>query len=354
MSIISYYPVEIILLLLLLLISLYFAGALLYAVLTRYKPPEIEALKPVVVCNENIPTNLKILSWNLGYGGLGKDADFFYDGGKSLRVSQEITTTYHKGIEDFLKNQNADIYLFQEIDTLSRRSYYLNQLSRVSNVLASYNFVFAKNYHVNYIPIPVFKPMGKVRSGMAVFSKYIPLKSLRYALPGSFKWPVSLFFLKRCLLIQHYKVDNEKTLILVNLHNSAYDSKGILKKQELNFLKEILLDLYDKNHYIVVGGDWNQPPPGFDATKFSGKLPDFYAAEPISSALFPKEWQWIYDERTPTNRSLEKAYVEGENSTTLLDYFLVSPNIQVREFSTIKQNFSYSDHEPVQIEISLK
>ncbi|MBU8849182.1 MAG: hypothetical protein KOO64_06530, partial [Desulfobacterales bacterium] len=29
--------------------------------------------------------NFKLLIWNIGYGGLSRDMDFFYDGGKQVR-----------------------------------------------------------------------------------------------------------------------------------------------------------------------------------------------------------------------------------------------------------------------------
>jgi len=68
--------------------------------------------------------------------------------------------------------------------------------------------------------------------------------------------------LDRCFLVNRYPLKNGKELLIVNTHNSAYDN-GTLKKQEMAFLKQWLLDENNKGNYIVVGGDWNQCPPRF-------------------------------------------------------------------------------------------
>ncbi|HQI05237.1 MAG TPA: endonuclease, partial [bacterium] len=45
--------------------------------------------------------NLRILSWNIGYAGLGKDADFFLDGGKSSKPDN--VETVRKNLDEIKK-----------------------------------------------------------------------------------------------------------------------------------------------------------------------------------------------------------------------------------------------------------
>ena len=87
---------------------------------TEYKPSPVEtvavqradegaALKP--------GQELTMLSWNVGYGGLGKDSDFFMDGGKNTKSADKSQVqTYLNGISDTIKENDADLVLLQEVD----------------------------------------------------------------------------------------------------------------------------------------------------------------------------------------------------------------------------------------------
>ncbi|MBW2654762.1 MAG: endonuclease/exonuclease/phosphatase family protein, partial [Deltaproteobacteria bacterium] len=43
------------------------------------------------------------------------------------------------------------------------------------------------------------------------------------------------------------------------------------------------------------------------------------------------EWQWVYDQKIPTNRRLVAPYDQQTTLTTVIDFFLVSPNIEVKQ-----------------------
>ena len=77
---------------LLLSLFLLFALFVLIASLSDYKANEIEviseSLSPDTI---QIDENLNIMTWNIGYGGLGEDMDFFYDEGTQVRTSKQNT-----------------------------------------------------------------------------------------------------------------------------------------------------------------------------------------------------------------------------------------------------------------------
>ena len=52
-------------------------------------------------------------------------------------------------------------------------------------------------------------------------------------------------------------------LVLINTHNSAYDD-GSLKKAQMEQLKVVLVEEAAKGNFVIVGGDWNQFPAGFE------------------------------------------------------------------------------------------
>ena len=298
--------------------------------------------------------NISIISWNIGYCGLGKEMDFFYEGGKKMRPNKELFKTYLNSVFNIVSAMDSvDFLLLQEVDFYARRTYYTHQDSLFMQALPAFSSTKAINYNVPFIPFPVFKPMARVNSGMMTFSRYIPEWAHRISYPGSYTWPMNVFFLDRCFIIMRFELDEKKDLYVINTHNSAYSDAGDIRLTELLFLRSFVLDLYSRGHYVVVGGDWNQSPPGFkpDEIKNGDKIQS--TGNPLAMDFLPKGWNWIYDNSMPTNRDVNISYQKGTTNTTILDYFLCSPNIEVNKVKTIDMNFSYSDHNPIYLNISL-
>jgi endonuclease/exonuclease/phosphatase family metal-dependent hydrolase len=337
-----------------LLIGLYIGGNLLYATLTDYKPDPSEILPVENMQNLRADTTtFTFLIWNIGYAGLGAQEDFFYDGGKSVIAPEKNVREYLECIKKFLQSHaGTDFILLQEIDRNSRRSYFNDQLRHIAAYLPQHGYTYARNYLVDFIPVPYLRPMGKVDAGLGSYARYRIEEAMRYQLPGSFPWPKRIYFLDRCILTFRIKLTNGKELIVINLHNSAYDDTGELKAQELAFIKEYLLKEYEKGNYIVAGGDWNQTPPRWNNRTFT-KPGDDYLAENISPDFLPG-WQWAYDASVPTNRNLKGPYDPNTTSCTVIDFYLVSPNLNVEYVRTHDLQFACSDHQPVSLRVSLR
>ncbi len=340
-----------------LLFGLYVGGNILFAFLTDLKPPPFEAIELRGMPSKQMPDSvLSFLNWNVGYGGLGRNADFFYDGGTTVRSPKQDVETYIAGIQNtLLKADSVDFILLQEIDTIAKRSYRINQLKQWGDASKGYGYSFATNYDVKFVPLPYTKPMGKVVAGLMSFTKYFPKEITRYQYPGRFPFPKYLFFLDRCFLLNRYALANGKELLVINTHNSAYDDTGELKKGELELLKKFLLDEYAKGNYVIVGGDWNQCPPDFDPMTFNhGKSEMPYTPAVQDPKFMPEGWQWAVDASIPTNRNLITAYSPTETFTTVIDYYLISPNVELLNVKTIDMQFAYSDHQPVYLKVKLK
>ena len=76
-------------------------------------------------------STLSFLIWNMGYGGLGKESDFFFDDGgffvsgdKMIRSEEAWVTKNIRGANDFIAKTPVDFYLLQEVDVESKRSYF--------------------------------------------------------------------------------------------------------------------------------------------------------------------------------------------------------------------------------------
>ena len=150
-------------LILIVVLVLGFIGLIVYAVISDYKPEEKEVIsqsdKPSVL---NDSLTFTLLTWNIGYAGLDKDMDFFYDGGTKVITPEKNCRENISGIEDFLKgNDTIDFIFIQEIDRNSKRSYRIDEYERLSEKLSGYNPFFAKNYDVFFVPTTSHKPYGK-------------------------------------------------------------------------------------------------------------------------------------------------------------------------------------------------
>jgi len=313
---------------------------------------EIENPLPSVKLQSN---TLQLMSWNIGYCGLGKEMDFFYDAGKMVRPDQASYEKYFSKVRDFLdQNKSLDFILLQEVDAFSKRSYRNNQVGLLANDLNQFCHSFAKNYDVPFVPLPPNNPMGRVKSGLLSFAKTTPFEAERISFPGNFAWPKSLFMLDRCFLVQRFKSFGNKDLVLINTHNSAFDD-GQLRRRQLEVLKKFVLNEYDNGNYVIVGGDWNQNPPGYMPEEItSGNLATINDQGNIPVDFMPSGWTWAYDPKNPTNRSVEFAYKPLSTQTSIIDFFLLSPNIKLNKVNCINLDFEASDHNPVLMNINLK
>ncbi len=337
-----------------------FAGLLVYAKVTDFRPEEQE-----LISQQNNLSVLKdslcitLLTWNIGYAGLDKDMDFFKDGGTKVITPKDICLSNIDGIADFLiDNDTVDFMLLQEVDRDSKRSYHIDQYEKIAGVLPSYNPFFAKNYDVFFVPAPPSQPMGKVLSGIATYSKYIPVSSIRYSLPGDFGFPTQLFYLDRCFIVNRYNVGNSKELVLINTHNEAFDEGGTIREAQMERIKEFVINEYNSGNYVIVGGDWNQYPPdfkpSFSANKaFTGIVGNFNLTG-IESDYMPQEWKWIYDPSTPSVRTLMSEYDPVSTPTSICDIFLISPNIEFVTVKGIHLGFTNSDHNPLIMKVKLR
>lgn len=308
-----------------------------------YDPPTVEKL-PVGSSAEVLRKDtIKVVSWNVGYAGLGADMDFFYDGGQSVRTSLGRTESNLRAIVRFLKaNADADFIMLQEVDLNSKRSYGINQYDTILNALGrEFKGFVGLNFVSPFVPIPITEPIGKVSGGVATFSRYNPCSAVRYAYPGGFDWPMSMFNLKRCLLTLEIPISDSLTLYLNNTHNTAYD-KGGMRQGEFEFLRTMFV----KTPYFIVAGDWNSTPPLYKATK--AELSDEnFSPMPISADFFPSDWRFAYDPSTHTARYGYEPYDSLTTTRTTIDFAMAGPRVEPISVECVDLGFENSDHNPI-------
>ena len=345
-----------VLLILVLVIVLAAAGLIGWLSIAEYKPEAVEELA-LTTRDENSPSlpqgeSVTVLSWNIGYAGLGSNADFFMDGGENVKSSdRERVESNLQDIRELLYGESApDLILLQEVDVNSSRTYSIDQ----SACLTAGNAAHALNYSCPFVPFPL-PPIGKVNSGVFTTTDYAIDRAERISLPCPFSWPVSTANLKRCLLVSYLPIEgSDRQLVLVNLHLEAYDD-GEGKIAQTRQLNDFIQSEYEKGNYVIAGGDFNQIFPGSLAV-YSNTHPELWEPGVLTEDMLPEGWSYAYDLSVPSCRLLNQPYDPADTENTqhyVIDGFILSPNVTLESVETLDQGFIASDHNPVLLRVTL-
>lgn len=310
---------------------------------------------------------IRILTFNIGYASLSHTEDFAMDGGTKGRMdSLELVEANLEGIQNLMLSQSADIYLIQEVDEGSHRSYQTLQYTMFKDAFPDHNAVLGYNFRVLFVPFPLSfsQMMGKVDSGIVSLIRYEVDQAVRIQLPGQFDWPLRLANLKRCLVVSRLPVEGStKELVVINAHLSAYDN-GEMRALETAKLKEILEAEAALGNYVVVGGDFNQTFPGAYTIAqteqgpvtnylYERKNPSLWEAFGLDGTWFLENgFQFGHhpDFAIPTCRLLHQPYDRVDrtnNQYYYIDGFLVGPGVSIESVEVLDLDFEHSDHNPV-------
>ena len=298
-----------------------------------------------------------LVSWNIGFGAYEEDYGFFMDGGTESRAwSKERLTANMDAIAGYLKQQDADFYLLQEVDTDATRSYHVDEREPLYAALFDKSSVFCQNYDSPYLLYPLTKPHGASQSGLLTFAPVNIAAANRVELPveGGF---MKLLDLDRCYSVSRIPVNGGKELILYNLHLSAYTSDGTIATEQLKLLLADMQAEYDAGNWCVAGGDFNKDLLGDSAAWFGEADQSYSWAQPIPEGTFDGVDVTLVtplDESAPVPscRNADGPYHPGQYVLTV-DGFLVTPNVTAAQATVLDTGFAYSDHNPVAMTFTL-
>ena len=63
---------------------------------------------------------------------------------------------------------------------------------------------------------------------------------------------------------------------------------------------------------------------------------------------------WIYDPTIPTNREVSTPYNPNTTYTTVIDFYLISPNVELVKVNGVPMGFEFSDHQPLYMKVKLR
>ena len=169
----------------------------IYLVAKEYSPEATEVVTPPDGSGTvEVGSTVTLVSFNTGFASLGENADFFMDGGTMVRAGSALdVTNAMDGITNTLQSLDADIYLLQEVDIDSKRTYSINQAEYYADRIGM-PYAFSLNYSAKFVPYPVKDMIGKVNSGIATYTGFGVSSASRVQLFVPFKWPVRAFNLK--------------------------------------------------------------------------------------------------------------------------------------------------------------
>ena len=327
---------------------------ILFLTIVEYRPKQKEDV-PFSTGNEMLLQGkpYTLMSWNIGYAGLGKDEDFFMDGGKKVRPdSEKVVEKYFNGIKHTIGTHPADIIFIQEIDIKSKRTWNMNQVEALKSFTGK-GGSFAYNYKCFYVPFPL-PTIGHIESGLSILTNFETSSSQRRSLPVPFKWPVRLANLKRCMLVSRIPVYENggasgKELVLADFHLEAFDD-GEGKIAQTKALKSFIESEYIKGNYVIAGGDFNQRFPG--STAFPAVWKDGWLPGQLDADMLGDGWSFVFDDSRPTCRSNQRTYNDADAAAHnwqyhVIDGFITSPNVESLSINVIDEDFQNSDHNPV-------
>ncbi len=301
---------------------------------------------------------MSMISYNIGFAAYTPDFGFFMDGGKQGKASSEASVTRTMdGISEFLKKEDADFLLLQEVDKDSTRSYHIDQSKILRDTLLGYDSIYAVNYDSPYLFYPLYDPHGKSLAGMLTLSKYNMQSAVRKSLPIEEGF-MKVFDLDRCYSVSRFPVSNGKYLVLYTLHLSAYTSDGSIATEQLELLLKDMQGEYEKGNYCIAGGDFNKDLLGDSSEIFGVDGSEYSWAQPIDNDLFEgRNLSLIVpfdeDDPTPSCRNANGPYSE-EQFVLTIDGFIVSDNVKVTGSNVYDLEFRYSDHNPVYMNFILE
>jgi endonuclease/exonuclease/phosphatase family metal-dependent hydrolase len=248
---------------------------------------------------------LRVLSYNIKFGG-GR-TDFFWDGwGDENRIEAAEVEANLGRVVDLLAEVDADIVLLQEVDEDSRRTSHVAQTSWLLE-RTPYNYAaWVPNWDVAWVPQ---EGLGEVTMGQTVLSKYEITRNTRIDQPQAEANSalVNWFYLHRAIQVTEVALPDVGPVTVVNVHPDAYSSDGT-KKLHLEQIYDVASDV---DGALVIGGDFNEVPPGTqELDDFADDSPNLDEGNGVSSVTYTEEeTEWM------------RPFFETWNTETPLDLY---------------------------------
>ncbi|MEJ0023591.1 MAG: endonuclease/exonuclease/phosphatase family protein [Alphaproteobacteria bacterium] len=286
--------------------------------------------------------DLAVLTWNLGYGGLGTGSDFIADGGKSFfPPSPQAVDRNIAGIVDTVKSIDADVYVFPEMAKPSPLNYWHDLQGAMRAIMPNTARLFSADILTRFLPWPL-----RFEHGLSIYSrKYVGTANVEPLTrePDKIAGFISRDYSVRIIRVQ---VEGKSDWVILGVHLAAFDKDAEVRRKQLAEVMHYATVLHEQGSPVIVAGDFNLvlTPTHFPST--TGPK-DLEWVHPFPANALPPGWRIGADPRAPSVRTNERPYKVHENYTTVIDGFIVSPDVEIESVETRDLGFAFSDHQPV-------
>lgn len=207
---------------------------------------------------DEAPTQLRVMTWNIKFGG-GR-LDFFFEcHGDRVLMTRGETLSHLHAVADYINHAEPDVILLQEVDIQSKRSDYIDMVQWLLDHTHLNYGAYASNWKSDFVPSD---GVGRVNTGQAVLSRWPMSGATRISLPlvSTFDSLKSYFYLQRNLLKAELAIPGQTDLFVMAAHTEAFSTDGTKQKQIDRFKSELDV-LNDRGQRFVAGGDLNALPP---------------------------------------------------------------------------------------------
>lgn len=261
---------------------------------------------------EDVEGSLKVMTWNIKYGG-GKFSFYWEkDGTKYNMKPNEVYETL-EGIVDVINNEDPDIIILQEVDKSSKWSAYINQVQYLLDNTKLNFGAYAAIIRSDYLPSD---GMQRLDMGNLTLSKWAISNATRYSLPElpGQSAVTSYFYFNRNLLVAKTNIPGYGDFYILNTHTEPFDEQAKddnhTKKKHIDFFKNKMDKLVAEGYKVFGGGDFNAMPNNSDAWE---GFPDA-EGELASKASYVGEEDWMDSLMTTYNSALTVSDFEGSDT----------------------------------------
>lgn len=314
------------------------------------------------------PTSLRVMTYNLKFGG-GR-LDFFFDcHGTRVLMSRSEVLGHLEALAEKVRQVDPDVLFVQEVEVNSKRAAFVDELQWMLDHTDLNHARYASQWKADFVPSD---GLGAVDSGNAILSKY-PLGAgtrIALALRKEQSAIERYFFVQRNLLRSELLLPSGDSLWLANLHAAAYSQDGTKKLHIDRFKQE--LDALSELGTVVGGGDLNALPP--DSNKTEDFDDSVCTNEEYLADDYTEENDWLrplYDNYTPAialeeyRADNDRFFTHTTSSTGFwnrkLDYLFTNGEFEPESAQTHQDLSSggsttmpLSDHAPLSVTLELQ
>ena len=291
---------------------------------------------------------LKVVTWNLGYAGLGAEANFVADGGEDLLPeSRELVLRNAAAISEQIPKFDADIIFLQEAAASSFVNRNVELRNRVQKSVPEMSAVYAYDVQSWLVPYPL-----KMDTGKLTLTNLPTIESEGILLPLEDTYYAGFLLREYRMVVSRLDVGHEQELVAINVHLAAFDD-GSTRQQQVNAILKFAEIEFQNGNYVLIGGDWNLR---LTSTDFPHRTEDehlFWLAD-FPFEKVPEGWQLVSDNQVPSVRTVHQAYAKGDNYVCTVDGYLLSPNLVSSNVENLDLDFQNSDHHPSVLTFELK